>query len=45
MPTNQIFNLEEIEKKILLNLRILKESPDPVGARLIARRMQEQGVT
>lgn len=45
MPMNQIFNLEEIEKKILLILRILRDSPEPVGARLIARRMQEYGVS
>lgn len=45
MPMNQIFNLEEIEKKILLILRILHDSPEPVGARLIARRMQEHGVS
>lgn len=41
----QIFNLEDIEKKILLILRILRDSPKPVGARLIARRMQDYGVT
>lgn len=45
MPMNQIFNIEDIEKKILLILRILHESADPVGARLISRRMQERGVT
>lgn len=45
MPMNQIFNMEEIEKKILLILRVLRESPEPVGARLISRRMQEHGVT
>jgi hypothetical protein len=45
MPMNQIFNLEEIEKKILLILRILQESPEPVGARIIARRMQDHGIT
>jgi repressor of nif and glnA expression len=45
MPMNQIFNLEDIEKKILLILRILHESPEPVGARLIARQMLENGVT
>ena len=44
MPMNQIFNLEDIEKKILLILRILKDSPRPVGARIIARRMQDYGV-
>ena len=45
MPMNQIFNMEDIEKKILLILRILHESPEPVGARLISRRMQDRGVT
>ena len=45
MPLNQIFNIEDIEKKILLILRILHESSEPVGARLISRRMQEHGVT
>jgi len=45
MPMHQIFNMEDLEKKILLILRILHESPEPVGARLISRRMQEQGVT
>jgi hypothetical protein len=44
MPMKQIFNVEDIEKKILLILRILHESPQPVGARLISRRMQEYGV-
>jgi repressor of nif and glnA expression len=44
MPMKQIFNVEDIEKKILLILRILHESPEPVGARLISRRMQEFGV-
>jgi HTH-type transcriptional regulator, global nitrogen regulator NrpRI len=45
MPMNQIFNIEDIEKKILLILRILNESPEPVGARLISRRMQDHSVT
>jgi repressor of nif and glnA expression len=45
MPMKQIFNVEDIEKKILLILRILHESPEPVGARLISRRMQDSGVT
>ncbi len=44
MPLNQIFNVEDIEKKTLLILRILHESPDAVGARLISRQMQEHGV-
>ena len=45
MPLNQIFNIEDIEKKTLLILRILHGSPEPVGARLISRQMQEHGVT
>jgi repressor of nif and glnA expression len=45
MPMKQIFNIEDIEKKILLILRTLHESPEPVGARIIARRMQDHGVT
>jgi HTH-type transcriptional regulator, global nitrogen regulator NrpRI len=44
MPINQIFNVEEIEKKILLILRTLHASPEPMGARLIARQMQVHGV-
>ena len=44
MPMKQIFNVEDIEKKILLILRILHESSEPVGARLISRRMQERNV-
>ena len=42
---NQIFNIEEIEKKILLILRILNESPEPLGARLISRQMQDHSVS
>ena len=42
---NQIFNVEDLEKKTLLVLRILHESPEPVGARIISRRMHEHGVT
>ncbi len=45
MPMKQIFNIEDIEKKILLILRILHESPEPVGARVVARHMQDYGVT
>jgi hypothetical protein len=45
MPMKPIFNIEDIEKKILLILRILHESPEPAGARIIARRMQDHGVT
>lgn len=34
----------DIERKIILILRILKESREPLGARIIARRMQDEGV-
>ena len=44
MPSSQIFNIDDIEKKILLILRILHASPEAVGARLISRQMQEHGV-
>lgn len=41
-----IFNShEDIERKSLLILRALSESPEPIGSRLIARRMQELGST
>lgn len=40
----KLFDPEEIERKIVLILQILKESGEPVGARLIARRMQDFGV-
>ena len=37
-------NTEEIERKIVMILNILKESQEPIGARLIARQMQEAGI-
>ncbi|KQC11390.1 MAG: hypothetical protein APR62_09980 [Smithella sp. SDB] len=40
----QLFNLEDIERKVVLILKILNENPTPLGARLIARKMQERGV-
>ncbi|MGV8058531.1 MAG: DUF128 domain-containing protein [Smithellaceae bacterium] len=40
----QLFNPKDIERKVLLILRILNESPEPTGARVIARRMMERGV-
>ena len=40
----KLFDSEGIERKIVLILQILKESRQPVGARLIARRMQDLGV-
>jgi hypothetical protein len=36
---------EDIERKTLLILRILSESREPMGARLIARRMQDHGIS
>jgi hypothetical protein len=41
----KLFDPGEIERKIVLILQILKESGQPVGARLIARRMQDFGIT
>ncbi|MFB3925807.1 MAG: DUF128 domain-containing protein [Syntrophales bacterium] len=38
------FPSEKIERKILLILKILRDSSGPIGARLIARRMYETGV-
>lgn len=35
---------DDIEKKILLILRILRDSGQPMGARLIARRMADHGI-
>jgi repressor of nif and glnA expression len=40
----QLFNPEDIERKVLLILKILNESPEPTGARVIARKMLEHGV-
>ncbi len=39
-----IMNSEEVERKILLVLRVLHSSGEPLGARLIARLMEEHGV-
>ena len=44
MGTN-LTNNKDVERKTLLILRILNEVQGPVGSRLIARRMQELGVT
>ncbi|HOL58976.1 MAG TPA: NrpR regulatory domain-containing protein [Syntrophales bacterium] len=41
---NGILNPEEIEKKTLLILKVLSESSEPVGSRIIARRMRDLGV-
>ena len=40
----QLFKREDIERKGILILKILNESPEPVGARVIARKMSEQNV-
>jgi len=40
----KFFNSEGIERKTVLILRLLKESGQPIGARLISRRMQDSGV-
>ena len=40
----QLFKPEEVERKVILILKILNESPEPVGARVIARKMSEQKV-
>ncbi|MFA4837218.1 MAG: NrpR regulatory domain-containing protein [Dehalococcoidia bacterium] len=35
---------QEVERKVLSILRIISESPDPVGARIISRRLQDYGI-
>ncbi len=40
----ELFKPEDIERKVLLILKILSESPDPMGARVIARRMADHNV-
>jgi HTH-type transcriptional regulator, global nitrogen regulator NrpRI len=40
----QLFEPEDIERKVLLILKILHENPGPLGARVIARRMSERDV-
>ena len=39
-----VISIEDIERKTLLILKVLSESREPIGARIIARRMEEQGV-
>lgn len=39
----KFFDTEGIERKIVLMLQILKESGQPLGSRLIARKMQDMG--
>jgi hypothetical protein len=41
---NQLYNVEDVERKGLLILKVLSESPEPLGARLIARRMKDNGL-
>ena len=40
----QFFKPEDIERKVILILKILNESSEAVGARVIARKMSEQNV-
>ena len=40
----QLFNPEDIERKVILILKILNESAESLGARVIARKMKERGV-
>ena len=40
----ELFKPEDIERKALLILKILHESEEPLGARVIARRMSERDV-
>lgn len=39
-----LFNVEDVERKGLLILKILSESKDPLGARIIAGRMKDSGL-
>lgn len=38
------YNSHHVERKVISILKILSESPQPLGARLIARQLKEQGV-
>ena len=40
----QLFNPEDIERKVILILKILNENSESLGARVIARHMQERGI-
>lgn len=40
----ELFKPEDIERKVLLILKILHENSESLGARVIARKMSEQGV-
>jgi len=39
-----LFNVEDVERKSLHILKILSESPNPVGSRIIAGRMKDSGL-
>lgn len=40
----QLFKPEDVERKLILILKIMSESPEPMGARVIARLMNERNV-
>ncbi len=40
----QFFKPEDVERKLILILKIMSESSEPMGARVIARKMSEQNV-
>jgi len=44
MMMKQLFNPEDIERKVILILKILSEHSNSLGARVIARKMKERGV-
>jgi hypothetical protein len=39
-----LFDGQEVERKLLTILKILREAPEPMGARIVARRLKEHGV-
>jgi repressor of nif and glnA expression len=34
----------EVERKVITILKVLKDSPEPIGARLVARRLRDYGI-
>jgi HTH-type transcriptional regulator, global nitrogen regulator NrpRI len=38
------YDSHQVERKVVSILKILSESPQPLGARLISRQLKEQGV-
>ena len=34
----------DVERKVIAILRVLKESPEPLGARIIARQLADYGI-